>query len=210
LSGLLSLALVVSGCQGACNRTQPSDAVSIKGKDGKTYLLLDRGQYKGIYDQYGRIERIEYDSNNDGKPDHIAYHKGEKSPRLLEVDENFDGKWDRWEDYDENGRLTKVGYSRRGQGPDMWLTPGPGDIPSKREFDEDGDMKIDRTEILEKGLIVRVELDTNKDGKVDRWQDWSTGKLTSEDLDTDENGKPDRRLLYNKQGRLLQMDPLPQ
>lgn len=179
----------------------------VKGPDGREYHLLDRGPYKGFYDKWGRLQRIEYDSNGDGKPDHIAHHEGEKTPRLLEVDEDFDGRTDRWEEYNPKGRMVKVGVSRRHTGsPDLWITPGPGDQPARREYDGDGDMRVDRTEILRAGLIVTVELDTDGDGRMDRWQDWSTGRLASEDLDTDADGKPDRRITYSEKGRVLRLE----
>jgi hypothetical protein len=187
----------------------PDMPPAIKGPDGKEYLLLDRGRYKGFYDKWGRLDRIEYDSNGDGKPDHVAHHEGQKSPRILEVDEDFDGRMDRWEEYDPTGRLIKFGVSRKHtDAPDLWITPGPGDLPARKEYDDNGDGRVDRTEVLERGLLVRVELDTEGDGKPDRWQDWSTGRLSAEDLDTNGDGKPDRRLVYNDRGRLLKMEPL--
>jgi hypothetical protein len=202
-----ALGVVLAACEG---RTRPQDlAAHIKGPDGKEYLLLDRGAYKGIYDPWGRLQRIEYDANGDGRPDHVAYHDGAKSPHRLDVDENFDGSFDRWEDYDTQGRLTKVGLSRKRKGaPDLWVTAGPGDLPAKKEYDDDGDMRVDRTEVYERGLIVRVILDSDHDGKPDRWQDWSSGRLGTEDIDTDADGQPDRRIFYNQNGRVLKVDPL--
>lgn len=198
----------LSAC-GGLGGAPPQLPASIRGPDGKTYLLLDRGRYKGYYDTFGRLQRIEYDANGDGKPDNIAYHDGEKSPRRLDVDEDFDGKIDRWEEYDPAGRLTKVGLSRKHAGaPDVWITPGPGDLPARKDYDDDGDMRIDRSEIFRRGLIVSVELDSDGDGKPDRWQDWSTGRLEHEDLDTDADGRADRRIFYNPQGRVLRVVPV--
>lgn len=198
-------ALLLGACGGS---NVPSQLPYIKGPDGKEYLLLDRGKYKGFYDPWGKLQRIDYDGNGDGRPDIVAHHRGEKSPSQLEIDEDFDGKMDRWEDYDPAGRLVKVGVSRKGKGPDLWLTPGPGDLPAKKEYDDNGDMRVDRTEILQRGLLVRMELDSDNDGRPDRWQDWSTGRLTSEDLDTDGDGKADRRITYNDKGRILKLEPI--
>jgi len=204
-SVLLGVALGPAACGGT---NTPPQLPHIKGPDGKEYLLLDRGSYKGFYDPWGKLQRVEYDGNGDGRADIVAHHNGEKSPRQLEIDEDFDGKTDRWEDYDPAGRLAKVGVSRKGKGPDLWLTPGPGDLPSKKEYDDTGDMRVDRTEILERGLLVRVELDADNDGKADRWQDWSTGRLASEDLDTDADGQADRRITYSDKGRILKLEPI--
>ncbi len=202
---LIAATLACKGRGGLPPETPPA----IRGPDGKDYLLLDRGRYKGFYDQWGRLDHIEYDSNGDGKADHIAHHQGEKSPRSLDIDEDFDGRMDRWEEYDPTGRLVKVGVSRKHSGtPDLWITPGPGDLPARKEYDDNDDLRVDRAEILERGLLVRVELDTEGDGKPDRWQDWSTGRLSAEDLDTNGDGRPDRRLVYNEKGRVLKMEPL--
>jgi hypothetical protein len=205
---VLLVTLLASGCGGR-GGLPPELPPVIKGPDGREYRLLDRGKYKGIYDQWGRLQRIDYDSNGDGKIDHVAHHDGEKSPHQLDIDEDFDGRFDRWEEYDPAGRLTKVGVSRRHTGaPDLWLTPGPGDQPLKKEYDDNGDMRVDRTEHLRAGLVMRVELDTDGDGRVDRWQNWSTGRLSEEDFDTNADGQADRRLVYGPKGNVLKMEPL--
>ena len=139
-------------------------------------------------------------------PDHFQAHL---SPHLLDVDEDFDGRFDRWEEYDPAGQLTKLGVSRKHRGaPDLWITPGPGDLPIKKEYDETGDMRVDRVELLRAGLIVRVELDSDGDGRMDRFQDWSTGRLASEDLDIDADGRADRRIVYGENGRVLRLETL--
>ena len=49
------------------------------------------------YDQTtGRLSRLEFDSNNNGKPDTWAFMDGTRIDKL-EADENEDGKIDRWE-----------------------------------------------------------------------------------------------------------------
>jgi hypothetical protein len=182
----------------------------LKGPDGVEYYLLDRGRFKAYYDASGRLQRIEYDSNGDGRPDVIAYHDGAKSPHLLEIDENFDGKIDRWEDYDPSGILVKVGVSRRGtERPDMWTFPGPGGLPARKEYDDNGDGLVDRVEIYTAGQLVKVELDTSGDGQMHRWQEWRDGHLLTEEFDIDGDGKPDRRIRYAKNGRIEVIEKIP-
>src|SRR4029077_10630039 len=118
-------------------------------KEGKQHHVIDKGAYKAYYDMSGKLERIEYDKNGDGKPDHIAYHDGNKTPRRIDVDSDFDGKMDRWEYYDADGVLEKIGAARNGKGPDVWLFQGPGGEPRRKEYDDDGDGKVDRAEVLE-------------------------------------------------------------
>ncbi len=181
----------------------------VKGPDGIEYRLVQKGPYKAFYDVWGRLDRIEYDQNGDGRADHIAHHEGAKTPHLIDVDEDFDGKVDRWEDYDKDGALVKVGASRRGKGPDMWAVPERAGSPARKEFDDDGDGKIDRVETLDAGgRIVKVEVDADRDGRLDRWQEWRGGRLLAEELDTNGDGKPDRRLAYDARGSVRAIEPL--
>lgn len=155
------------------------------GPDGREYRVLSKGPYKAFYDKSGRVERLEFDSNGDGKTDQVALYDGAASPRRVELDSDFDGKTDRWETYDGSGKLVSVGTSRaHGDHPDVWTFPGPG------------------------GSTQRVELDTDGDGKVDRWQELAGGRLVREDLDTDHDGKPDRRIHYDARGHVVRMEPL--
>ena len=188
----------------------PRSPPRVKGPDGKDYYLLDKGPYKAYYDAWGRLERFDYDSNGDGKPDVVAYHRGAKLPSLLEIDSDFDGATDRWEDYDAAGRLVKVGTSQRGPGPDTWTYPGPGEQPSRREHDADHDGRIEKVESYRAGRVARVELDGDADGRIDRWQSWAAGRLETEELDTDGDGRPDRRLRYGAQGRIQAVERLTQ
>jgi hypothetical protein len=176
----------------------------VVGADGVQRYILDRGAYKAWYDLAGRLERIEYDQNGDGRADHIAYYDaGSRTARLLEVDEDKDGAMDRFEYYDKAGALTKIGRVRKGRKPDVWSFPGPGAAPRRIEYDDDGDGQVERVELLEEGRVVGVELDAVRDGKTDRWQRWVNGKLRGEELDTDLDGKPDRRLAYDEKGHIL-------
>jgi hypothetical protein len=205
------LALVAAGCSGQCGARgglPPGRPPLVQAPDGKKYYLLDRGPYKAFYDRSGHLERIEYDSNKDGRPDQIAHHRGERHARLLEVDEDLDGRIDRWEDYDAQGALVKVGASRRGGRPDVWVFPGPDGQARRKEYDEDGDNRVDRAEELLGGRAVKVELDTDRDGRMDRWQEWPAGRLAEERLDTDGDGQPDRRLRYGARGEILDLEPV--
>jgi len=156
----------------------------VKGADGKEYRLVERGAYRAYYDPAGSLQRIEFDSNGDGRPDHFAHHDGAPRARLLEIDTSFDGKINRWEHYDSEGRLVKVGSSTLGGRPERWAHLG------------------------DDGLPVRVEHDADRDGRLDRWQDWHSGVLAYEDLDTDGDGVPDRRLRYGTNGEVETLEPL--
>jgi len=182
---------------------------SIKGPDGREYVLLARGPNQPIFDDKGALDRIEYDRNGDGKPDQVAYHHGERVPRLVENDDDFDGQPDHWIYYDAAGLLVKVGSSRRGGSkPDFWVYSGPDGKATRQEYDDDGDGRVDRIEYLTDGRVTRVAVDADRDGKMDRWQNWQAGRLVSEELDTDGDGKPDRRLIYSPKGEVVGIEPL--
>ncbi len=68
-------------------------------------------------------------------------------PKKIQVDSNFDGKVDRIESYDINGKPVKV------------------------EADNDFDGIMDETLLYKDGKPYKTEKDTNKDGKPDVWID---------------------------------------
>ena len=200
LAGTAALLLALTGCGG--RRGQPPDRPPIvKDAEGREYHLLDRGPYKAYYDTWGRLQRVDYDDNGDGRADHIAHHDGARMPHLIEIDEDHDGNIDRWEKYGVDGVLLKAGTaSRPGGGPEVWTVPGPDGTPKRREYDADGDGRAERAEILEAGVVVAVELDLDRDGRPDRWQSWRDGRLVSEDADTDGDGHPDVRIRHGAGG----------
>lgn len=203
-------ASLLACCSGGLDGQPPNPPPLVRGQDGHSHYVVQRGAYRAFYDTMGRLDRLEFDINKDGKPDHIAHYGGKRHPYLIEVDEDFDGNIDRWEYYDDERVLVRVGVSRRGHGPDMWSIPGPGGAPKRLEYDEDGDGKVDRTEELDaQGRVVRVALDTGRKGRMDRWQTWQNGRLQSEELDIDGDGRPDRRLVYGPQGNVVRMEMLP-
>lgn len=209
---LLITILAVFGLASCGGEDPPSpapDIPTITGEDGREYVLLARGPHTPIWGTDGQLIRIEYDRNGDGQPDQVAHHNGARLPSLVEDDDDFDGRTDRWAEYDAAGRLERVGVSRSGeQKPDMWIYPDAQGNPKRRAYDDDGDGDVERAEVLSNGRIVQVEVDSDQDGKIDRWQIWDGDKLQSESLDTDADGRPDRRLLYDAQGRVRGLEPI--
>jgi hypothetical protein len=208
ITAILTAAALALACGGRSGLPPEPPPVE-KGPDGETYHVIDKGAYKAYYDQWGRLARIEHDSNGDGRPDQIAHHEGGKTARLIELDLDFDGGTDRWEYYSETGALEKIGVARKGSVPDRWTYPVEGGKPGRVEYDEDGDGRVDRTEILRDGRLHRLELDVDRDGRPDRWQEWEGGRLVLEALDTDGDGQPDRRLKFGDKGDIVGLEPIP-
>jgi hypothetical protein len=202
---LLVATLAVTGCRGcggARGGLQPPQPEMVKEPDGANRYRVAKGPFKAYYDQWGRLERIERDSNSDGKTDQISHHAGRKDPELVVLDTDFDGHYDRWEYYAPDGKLLKIGAARQGSAPDMWIFTNAQGQVVRREYDDDRDGKVDRAEELENGRITWTQVDADRDGRMDRWQLWAQGRLAAEDLDTDGDGKPDRRILYGSDGRV--------
>ncbi len=213
-AGLAVLLTAVVACSGrACGGRgglPPERLPLAKRGDGRTYHFLDKGAWKGYYDEAGRLAVVEYDSSGRGRADTIAHYDEHKQIRLIEVDEDLDGWVDRFEHYDAAGLLEKVGRWRKQRGrADEWTFRGPDGRAARIEYDDDGDGKPDHADVIKGGLVVRTEIDSDRDGRIDRWQGWTAGHLTSEDVDTDKDGKADRRLLFGPTGKLLRMERLP-
>jgi hypothetical protein len=148
----------------------------------------------------GRLELLRYDSNGDGTFDTFSYMDGARILRI-EIDQDGDGKIDRWEYYGANQQIEKVGFSRSHDGvEDAWsfFNPAGGldhiDISTKRN------RQVDRVEHYDKGALVRAEEDGDSDGRFDKWETYEGERLTSVAFDTVRRGTPDRRLIYAADG----------
>jgi hypothetical protein len=138
----------------------------------------------------GKLTRLEYDGNSNGKPDTWAFMDGTRLIRL-EADENEDGKMDRWEYY-------AAAQAAPGQ-----------PVPERIERATRMDGRISRREFFEAGKLARIDEDTDGDGADDKWETYTAGVLTMMALDTEHRGKPDRRLIYKPDGSLdrVEVDP---
>ncbi len=138
----------------------------------------------------GRLERITYDRNGDGKVDAWAYMDGTTVVRA-EFDSNYDGVVDRIEYY----APTAAGAQRETSS----AVPGAG-VLTKIEISSRPDGKVTRWEYYENGARSRDEEDTDGDGRIDKWETWRDGALSTVALDTQGRGRPDRRLVYDAGG----------
>jgi hypothetical protein len=197
---LLAVAVAAAACGGLGN-DPPESPPMIKGPDGQNHHVVDRGAYKAFYDRWGRLERIDHDSNGDGRPDRVLRHDGAKSPHRVDVDSDFDGRMDRYEEFTPEGVLRRSSVFDGGRAR-RWTVVSPEGAPLRYEYDDDGDGRTERSEIVVGGRVSRVELDTDRDGRVDRWQEWEAGRLSLEAVDTDGDGRPDRQLRYGPDGRI--------
>lgn len=165
----------------------------------------------------GRLKELTYDGNSNGRIDTWTDLDGTRALRSR-IDRDEDGKIDRWEYYDETGKLVKVGFSRRDDGkPDAWAFSGADGRISVIEISSVADeTKIDRREYYDvslagpdgHGALVRAEEDTNRDGRPDKWETYENGAVKTVAFDENSDGAPDRRLTYARSSlRLIESGP---
>ena len=163
-----------------------------------------------VYDaRTAQLVRLDYDSNHDGLVDTRTYMQG-THVRRAESDTDRDGKVDRWEYFDTQGRQVRVGGSSARDGlEDTWMSTEPATGLTRLDYSTRRDRRIDRREFLSSGTLVRAEEDTNGDGLADKWETYDHGRLTEVALDTTYGaGRPDRRLIYGAGGELVRIEPV--
>src|SRR5689334_9932803 len=107
---------------------------------------------KPTYDRTtGKLTRLTYDSNHNGRVDTWTDMDGARAIETR-LDQNEDGRIDRWEYYDAQGKLVKVGVSRKDDGkPDAWAYGRP-------------------------GALERIDVSsTGDEHRIDRWEHYANG-----------------------------------
>ena len=167
-------------------------------------------------DETGRLRELTSDANGDGIVDTWTEMDGPR-PVRSRIDRDQDGTIDRWEYYDAEGRLLKVGFSRPGDGtPDAWAYAGPSGRVERVELSSARDEgRIDRWEryepanaVGESGMLAAAEEDTTRDGRPDKWETYAAGVLQTAAFDENGDGRPDRRLTYDR-GVLVLIEETP-
>ena len=150
------------------------------------------------YDNTGKLQKLEYDRDNDGKVDTYGYMDGTRVVRV-EVDQNADGKIDLWEFHRAQDAAAAPGAAP--QTVDKTIER----IERATKFDG----KVSRWEYFTGGTLSEIEEDTDSDGKVDKWETYADGSLSVMAFDSQKRGTPDRRLVYRPDGSLdhIEADP---
>jgi hypothetical protein len=165
---------------------------------------------KASYDKAtGKLAELTYDANKNGRIDTWTEMDGTR-PLRSRIDTDEDGRVDRWEYYDEAGKLSKVGFSRKADDkPDAWAystsegridrieissTGDPAQIDRWEFYDASAGKTIDGTAAT--GPLLKVEEDTDHDGRRDKWEHYVDGLVVTAEFDENRDGRPDRRLTY--------------
>jgi hypothetical protein len=128
----------------------------------------------------GRLTSVDVDRDKDGRAEARAFMDGTRVQRI-EIDQNADGKPERWEYY----------------GP---AASGSANVIVRAEEASETTGKIARWEYYEGGRLARVDEDVDEDGRVDKWEQYRAGRLATVELDLSGSGKPERRLIYETDG----------
>jgi hypothetical protein len=157
----------------------------------------------------GRLKELAFDATQNGRNDAIGFMDGTHVQRI-EVDEDEDGKVDRWEFYDADRRLERVGVSRLRNGlVDAMAFYGQGGDVERNEISTRGDGLFNRVEFYRLGSLTRVEEDTNGDRRVDKWETYGVTPISAAGqfppiataaFDDCFRGTPTRRLVYRSDG----------
>lgn len=163
----------------------------------------------------GHLKEVAFDSAHNGRNDSVAYMDGTRVERI-EIDEDGDGKVDRWEFYDADRRLQRASFSRQHNGVlDATAFYGADGEIQRVEISTAGDGRFNRVEFYQSESLTRVEEDTNGDGRVDKWETYATGPGGSSEprivvaaFDDAFRGSPTRRFVYSPNGTLhVEVDP---
>ena len=194
-----SIVVLVLGVASACSRQPAGDRPAAD------------------YDQStGRLRRLAFDANKNGKNDTVSYMDGTRIIRVeLDLDEN--GKVERWDFYRPDGKLEKVGFASRNDGVmDSQAFYEPAGVLQRIEISTKHDGRFDRTEFYEKNVLVRSQEDTNGDGRPDKWDyytprpDHAPGEpayaISATAFDDSGSGRPERRLVYGPKGSIARVE----
>ena len=165
-----------------------------------------REHIRPAYDKAtGKLTELAYDADRNGRIETWTEMNGNKAVRSR-IDRNEDGRIDRWEYFDADGNLVKVGFSRKDTGTsDAWAFADRDGTVSRVEISSAGDeTRIDRREYYdarEAGSgtarqLARADEDTDRDGRADRWETYEQGALRTVAFDENGDGVADRRLTY--------------
>jgi len=143
--------------------------------------------------QTGQLEQLVSDTNNDGVVDTRAHMEG-VLVKYIEIDRDFDGKFDRTEFYRDAPGTPAAARSPDGRSVlDRAEETNGGEVVTRREFYVDG-------------VVRRVEEDTDVDGRTDKWEEFEEGRLVTLALDLAGAGRPTRRLIYDRGGNVVRLE----
>jgi hypothetical protein len=198
-SALAGVALLLAGCS-----RPPAGEAPVLEYDKKT----------------GRLTTVLYDANKNGKNDSTGYMDGTRIVRI-ELDHDENGQIERWDIYNEDRTLQKVGLASRNDGVmDSQAFYSPAGVLERIEVSTARNGKFNRVEFYGASeVLVRSEEDTDGDGRADKWDTYGPVEkpvpglpaytITSSAFDEMGAGRPTRRMVFGPGGAIarVEVDP---
>jgi hypothetical protein len=169
-------------------------------------------------DTTGRLRTLSLDANRNGRVETVSYMDGARI-MWVEVDQDENGKVDRWDFYGTARQLEKVGFSRQNDGVmDAIGFYDSRNVLIRMEISTARDGRFDRVETYVDGRLAAAGEDTNGDGRPDKWDEYresaAAGQTPEYDVvatlfDHSGSGRPDRRFVYGPNGTIerVEIDP---
>lgn len=172
------------------------------------------------YNADGRLERVFFDANKNGRNESTSLMDGTRIVRVeLDWDEN--GKVERWDFYNDDRSLQKVGLASKNDGVmDSQAFYSPEGVLERIEVSTARDGRFNRVEFYDvSGMLVRSEEDSNGDRRPDKWDTFApvarpapglpVFTIKSSAFDEAGAGKPTRRMVFGDGGTLdyVEVDP---
>lgn len=157
----------------------------------------------------GRLNRIDYDANNDGRYD-TTDQVGQDGRVLLRLtDRDWNSIPEHWEQLDARGRRTASwDDTNQDSAPEIFRAFDPAGRITEEGADRNGDglyevNRIFNTRWPAGSPPVRIERDDNRDGIFERRESYTRdGVLRAVNVDTDRDGVRDHLTLLDAQGRV--------
>jgi hypothetical protein len=169
------------------------------------------------YDQKtGKLRTLSVDANGNGTIDTVSYMDGAQIVRI-EVDQNEDGKVDRWDFYGAGRQLEKVGSSRQNDGvmDTVSFYDAHGAV-TRTEASTHRDGRFDHIEYFSGGRLIRSADDTDGDGRPDKWDEYAVTPgeagsapqyvVVATSIDDVGQGRPSRRFVYARGGDIARIE----
>ena len=191
-SGVLLAALIAASCS-----TSPGRAAAAA-YDSKT----------------GKLTTLSVDANRNGRVDAVSHMDGTRILRI-EVDQDENGKVDRWDFYGADRKLERVGFSRQNDGVmDAVAYYQSEGVLSRMEVSTRRDGTFDRVERYTDGHLVEAAEDTDGDGRPDKWDEYKRATVAgitddvvvSTTFDDSKRGTPERRFVYGSNGVIARVE----
>lgn len=153
---------------------------------------------KAYYDSRGQLERVELDTDGDGRFEAEERYRNQRRSERRE-DQDGDGRWERHYLWHEDGTAVLTEQGRKGKLQKTFY--GADGAVARIEKDGDGDGKTESVWEYSAGLLQRV----SKPRGV--WH-YKNGKPSRAELDEDRDGRTERIEYYREAGSLAKVEEL--